>query len=38
MHEFIEFFFSGPNWFWHYLLLLILVGGLGTHININKKD
>ena len=36
METFITFFFCGPNWFWHFLLLLILIYTIKPEFNINQ--
>lgn len=38
METFIAFFFTGPNWFWHFLLLVFLCYILRPQITINNDN
>ena len=35
--DIIYFFFSGPGWFWHFLLLALLCYLISPKININNN-
>lgn len=37
MDSFIQFFFTGPDWFWHYLLLAFLCYLLSPKITNNNN-
>lgn len=37
MDSFIQFFFAGPEWFWHYLLLAFLCYLISPKTNINNN-